>query len=80
MGLKASKTIGDGLKLLANGVEVIQPFPFPQAEISQIVGEQFVAQETKELLILSEQGVFEIHPEDVMAVVELLDYGGELAA
>ena len=35
LGLKAGKAIGDSLKLLAHGIEVIQSFP--QAKVGQIV-------------------------------------------
>ena len=41
LGLKASEAIGDELKLLAHGVEMIESFA--QAEIRQIIGEQLVA-------------------------------------
>jgi hypothetical protein len=50
--LKAGKAIGDGLKLFPHRVEVIQPFA--EAEVAQIVRAQLVAQETGELLVLSE--------------------------
>jgi hypothetical protein len=41
LGLKAGKTVGDGLKLLAYSLQVVQSFA--QAEVLQIVGKQFIA-------------------------------------
>ena len=78
LGLEAGKAVGNDLKFLTYGVEVIQSFS--QAEVRQIVGEQFVAQEAGKLLILPKQGIFEVDPEDVMAVLDLFEDAGELAA
>ena len=50
--LKAGKAVGDGLKLFPHGVEVIQAFA--ETKVAQIVRAQLVAQETGELLVLSE--------------------------
>ena len=61
LGLAIGETIGDGLESLAHGIEMMEPFL--QAEIAQIVGTQFVAQESGELLILFEEGVFPIGAE-----------------
>ena len=53
--------------------------PFLQTEVGQIVGDQFVAQEGGELLVLFEKGVLPVGAEDVMAVLDLLDDRGQLA-
>ena len=50
--LKGGEVVGDDLKLLAHGVEVIQPFA--ETKVAQIVRAQLVAQEAGELLVLSE--------------------------
>ena len=53
LGLEAGEAIGDGLEPFPHGLEMIQPFL--QAEVAQVVGEQFVAQEAGELLVLFEE-------------------------
>ena len=78
LGLKAGKAAGDGLELLAHSLQVVQTFP--QAEILQIIRQQFVAQKTRELLVLTEQGIFEVHAEDVVTMFDLFDHGGEFPA
>ena len=49
---------------------------FLQAEVAQVVGAEFIAQETGELFVLFEEGVLPVRPEDVMAVFDLVDNGG----
>ena len=78
LGLETGEAIGDGLESFAHGVEVIEPLL--QAEVAQIVGAQFVAQEAGELFVLLEKGVLPVGAEDVMAVLDLIDDGGEFAA
>ena len=51
-----------------------------EAEVGEVVGTQFVAQERRELLVLLEEGVLEVGPVDMMAVLDPIDEGGELAA
>jgi hypothetical protein len=43
--LKAGEAVCDDLKSLTHGVEMIEPFP--QAEVAQIVGAKFVAEEAE---------------------------------
>ena len=76
--LEAGEAAGDGLKRLADGIEMVQSFP--QTEIGEVVGAQFVAQEGGELFVLLEEGVLEVGAEDMMAMLDLIDDGGELAA
>ena len=78
MRLEAGKAIGDGLEALADGIEMVESFF--EAEIGKVVGDQFVAQEGRELFILLEEGVLEVGAEDVMAMLDPVDDRGELAA
>src|SRR5258708_37495303 len=50
-----------------------------QPEIGQIVGTDLIAQEGGELLVLLHEGMFEVGPEDMMPVLDLLQRGVELA-
>ena len=75
---KRGKAIGDGLESLPHGIEMIESFL--QAEIAQVVGAEFVAQEAGELLVLFEEGVFPVGSEDVMAMLDLIDDRGEFSA
>jgi hypothetical protein len=54
--------------------------PFLETEIGEVVGAQFVAQESREFLILFEEGALEVGAENMMAMLDLIDDGGELAA
>jgi len=51
--------------------------PFLQAEVAQVVGTELVAQIAGELFVLLEKIVLPISAEDVMAVLDLIDDGGE---
>jgi hypothetical protein len=48
--LEAGETVGDGLERLTDRVEMVQPFL--KTEVGEVVGAEFVAQESRELLIL----------------------------
>src|SRR5205807_306173 len=76
--LEAGKAIGDGLETLADGIEMVQSLFEP--EVGEVVGDQLVAQEGGELFVLFEEGVLEVGAEDVMAVLDAIDDGGQLAA
>jgi hypothetical protein len=76
--LEAGEAAGDGLEGLANRMEMVQAFA--QTEVGEVVGAQFVARESRELLILLEEGTFEVGAEDMMAMLDPIDHGGELAA
>ena len=76
--LETGEAIGDGLERLADCIEMVQPFL--ETEVGKVVGAEFVAQERRELLILLEEGTLEIGAEDMMAMLDLIDNGGELAA
>src|SRR5438105_15402660 len=51
-----------------------------ETEIGEVVGDQLVAQEGGELFVLLQKRVFEVGAEDVMAVLDAIDDGGQLAA
>jgi hypothetical protein len=51
-----------------------------ELEVGEVVGDQLVAQEGGELFVLLEEGVLEVGAEDVMAVLNAVDDGGQLAA
>src|SRR5580700_1134523 len=76
--LEAGKAIGDGLETLADGIEMVQSLF--ETEIGEVVGDQLVAQEGGELFVLFEERVLEVGAEDVMAVLNAIDDGGQLAA
>ena len=76
--LEAGEAVRDGLESFAHGVEMIESFL--QAEVAQVVGAEFVAQEAGELLVLFEKGVLPVGAENVMAMLDLVDDGGQFAA
>ena len=53
--------------------------PFLQTEVAQIVGAKLVAQEAGEFFVLLEKGILPIGPEDMMAMLELIQDGGQLS-
>src|SRR5262249_39650225 len=75
LGLEAGEVAGDGLEFLPNGLEMIQALL--QTEVLEIVGAELVAQEGRELLVLLEEGVLEVGAKDMMAMLDLVDDGGE---
>src|SRR4029077_8469887 len=53
--VETSDAGGDGLEALADGVEVVQSLL--ETEIGEVVGHQLVAQESRELFVLLQEGV-----------------------
>src|ERR1700750_3355943 len=53
---------------------------FAQTEVVEVVGAQLVAQEGRELLVLPQYRALEVSAEDMMAMLDLIDDGGDLAA
>src|ERR1700730_1717582 len=51
-----------------------------EPEVGEVVGDQLVAQEGGELFVLLQKRVLEVGAEDVMAVLNAIDDGGQLAA
>ena len=78
LGLESGETVGDGLEGLTDRIEMVQPFL--ETEVGEVVGAEFVAEESGELLVLLEEGTLEIGAEDMMAMLDLIDNGSELAA
>src|ERR1700730_14938373 len=76
--VEAGKAIGDGLETLPIILEMVQSLFEP--EVGEVVGDQLVAQEGGELFVRFEEGVLEVGAEDVMAVLNAIDDGGQLAA
>src|SRR5260370_25562101 len=76
--LEAGETVGDGLERLTDRIEMVEPFL--ETEVGEVVGAEFVAQESRELFILLEESALEIGAEDMMAIPDLIDDGAELAA
>src|ERR1700730_13377942 len=76
--LETGEAAGEGLEALADGIEMFQSLL--EMEIGEVVGDQLVAQEGGELFVLLQKRVFEVGAEDVMAVLDAIDDGGQLAA
>src|SRR6266478_5951910 len=51
---------------------------FFESEVCEIVGAELVSEEGAKLFVLPEEGVFKIHPEDVMAMFDLFERSVEL--
>src|SRR5262245_5537479 len=76
--LETGEATGDGLEGVANRIEMVEALP--QTEVFEVVGTQLIAQERRELLVLLEEGIPEVGTVDMVAVRDLLDHVGELAA
>lgn len=77
-GLKRGETIGDDLEPFPHGVEMVEAFF--QAEVTQIVGAELVAQEPGELLVLFEESVLPVGAEHMVAMFDLIDHRRQLPA
>ena len=77
LGLKASEAAGDDFEGLADGVEIVQSLF--EAEVVEVVGAELIAQERCELFVLLQESMLEVGAKDVMAMLDLIDDGGELA-
>jgi hypothetical protein len=75
--LEIGEAVGDGLEVFSHRVQMIEPFL--QAEVAQVVGTKFVAQETGELFVLLEEGVLPVGAKDMMAMFDLIYDGGQFA-
>ena len=74
--LGGGEAVGDGEKLLAHRPEMLEAFF--QLEVGKVIGAELVAQEHGELLVLPEEGMLAIDPEDMMSLRHLLEYGVQL--
>ena len=77
LGLVRGETAGDGLELLPDRLEIAQALL--ETEVPEVVGAELITQEGCELLILLQERVLEVGAIDMVAVLDLLDDGGELA-
>src|SRR5215831_15416825 len=76
--LETGEPADDAVELVADLVEMIEPLF--ETEIVEVVGAQFVAEEHRELLVLPENRIAEVGAEHMMAVFDLINDGGEVAA
>ena len=77
LGLVRCEAAGDGLELLPDRIEIVQALL--ETEVPEVVGAELIAQERCELLVLLQERVLEVGAIDMVAVLDLLDDGGELA-
>ena len=77
LGLVRGEAAGDGLERRPDRLEIVQALL--ETEVSEVVGAQFIAQERCELLVLLQKRVLEVGAIDMVAVLDLLDDGSELA-
>jgi hypothetical protein len=76
--LEGGKAIGNDLESGAHGVEMIEAFL--ETKVTQIVGTKFIAQVAGKLFVLFEKSVLPVGAEDVMAMFDLIENGGQLSA
>ena len=69
LSLEASETVRDLKELPPRLLQVAQAFLQPK--VGEVIGADFIAQERGELLVLLDEGVFPVRPEDVMPVSDL---------
>jgi hypothetical protein len=77
LSLETGEAIRDGFEPFAYGAEMIEAFL--QAEVAQVVGTEFIAQVAGELFVLPEKSMLPVSAENVMAVLDLIDDGGEFS-
>jgi hypothetical protein len=77
LGLKAGEAVGDDLEPFTDGVEMIESLL--QAEVVQVVGDNLIAQEARELLILFQEYMFPLRTENELSVFDLTDHPDKLS-
>src|SRR5215469_11969912 len=78
LGLETGEPADDALELVADLIQMAEPLS--EAEIVEVVGAEFVAQVHRELFVLPENSIAEVGAEHVMAMLDLIGDGKELAA
>ena len=74
--LRVGEMVGEGEKLLAHRVQMVEPFL--QLEVAEVVGAELVAQERAKLLVLAEEAVLAVDAEDMMPLFQLVEGGMQL--
>jgi len=77
LGLKTREPVGYLEELFAYRIQMAEAFL--EAEVRQVVRADFITQERGELLVLLDECVLPVRPENVMAVLNLLQRSVELA-
>jgi hypothetical protein len=77
LGLKAGEAVGDDLEPFTDSVEMFEPLL--QAEVAQVVGDELIAQEAGELLILFQEYMFPLRTENELSVFDLTDHPDKLS-
>src|SRR6202008_2663037 len=72
-----SQAPGDGVEALEPRLEEVQSIF--EVEIGDVIGDQLVAQEGEELFVLLQEVILEVGAKDMVAVLDAIDDGGELA-
>ena len=78
LGLEGGKAVGNDLESGGHGVEMIEAFL--ETKVRQMVGTKFIAQVAGKLFVLFEKSVLPVGAEDVMAMFDLIENGGQLSA
>jgi len=71
LGLGIGEAVGDLLEAFSHGLPMGQRFL--EVKILEVVADDLLAEKGSGLFVLFEEGVFEIGPEDVLAMVEAFD-------
>ena len=74
---KPAKRLVMTLKVWRTASRLSNPFLRPKS--LRLLEQSFIAQERCELFVLLQEGMLEVGAEDVMAMLDLIDNGGELA-
>jgi hypothetical protein len=77
LGLEAGEAVGDDLEPFTDSVEMFEPLL--QAEVAQVVGDELIAQEAGELLILFQEYMFPLRTENELSVFDLTDHPDKLS-
>jgi hypothetical protein len=77
LGLETGEAVGDDLEPFTDSVEMFEPLL--QAEVAQVVGDELIAQEAGELLILFQEYMFPLRTENELSVFDLTDHPDKLS-
>src|SRR5438045_2220448 len=78
LSLETGESVRDGLESFPHRIQMVESLL--QTEVAQVVGAEFIAEEAGELFVLLEKSVLPVGAEDVMAMLDLIDNGGEFPA